>query len=69
MDMTKIKLNNTQDFITLLNELKEDEDTAVSFHNEETPKSLPCIAIHFYAYDVDYGSAYTIEFVYPSDFN
>jgi hypothetical protein len=67
--MTKIKLNNYMDFENLKTELKEDEGTEFSFQNEETPSSYPCIAVHYYTDDTDFGSLYSIEFVYPSDFN
>jgi hypothetical protein len=67
--MTKIKLNNTQDFKNLLTELKEDEGSQLSFQAEETPISFPCMAIHHYSNDTDIGSSYMIEFIYPTDFN
>lgn len=67
--MAKIKLNKTSDFEKLKIELKEDEGTEFSFQDEETPSSYPCIAIHYYSDDVDFGSAYHIEFVYFNDFH
>lgn len=67
--MTKIKLNNRRDFEILLNELKEDKGTELSFQNEETPSSFPCIAIHHHSDDVDFASVYKIEFVYFNDFH
>jgi len=67
--MTKIKLNNYMDFENLKTELKEDEGTELSFESEETPGSYPCLAVHYYADDNDFGSLYSIEFIYPSDFN
>jgi len=66
--MTKLKLANSQDFESLLNELKEDEGVALSFQNENIPNSFPCIAVHYFSDDVDFGHLYNIEFVYPSDF-
>ena len=67
--MTKIKLTTKQDFDTLLLELNEDTDTEVNFENENIPLSFPCIAVHHYADDSDFGSCYDVTFVYPSDFN
>jgi hypothetical protein len=67
--MTKIKLNNTQDFKNLLTELKEDEGSQLSFQAEETPISFPCMAIHHYSNDTDIGNTYMIEFIYTTDFN
>lgn len=67
--MTKIKLNNYIDFENLKTELNEDEGAEFSFESEETPTSYPCIAVHYYADDSHFGSLYSIEFVYPSDFN
>lgn len=67
--MTKIKLNNRRDFEDLIKELNEDEGIEVSFQGEEIPKSYPCIAIHQYSDDVDFGSVYNIEFVYYNDFH
>ena len=67
--MAKIKLNKTSDFEKLKIELKEDEGTELSFQDEEMPTSYPCIAIHHYSYDVDFGSIYNIEFVYFNDFH
>lgn len=67
--MAKIKLNKTSDFEKLKIELKEDEGTELSFQDEETPTSYPCIAIHHYSYDVDFGNIYNIEFVYFNDFH
>jgi hypothetical protein len=67
--MTKIKLNNYMDFENLKIELTEDEGNELSFQEEETPTSYPCIAIHHYSDDVDFGSVYHIEFVYFQDFH
>ena len=67
--MTKIKLNNYMDFENLKIELIEDEGNELSFQEEETPTSYPCIAIHHYSDDVDFGSVYHIEFVYFQDFH
>lgn len=67
--MSKIKLNNIQDFEKLLTELKEDEGTELSFQNEESPTSFPCLVVHHYSNDTDIGSTYLIEFIYPTDFN
>ena len=67
--MTKIKLNNYMDFENLKIELTEDEGTELSFQDEETPTSYPCIVIHHYSDDVDFGSVYHIEFVYFNDFH
>ena len=67
--MTKIKLNNYMDFENLKIELTEDQGAEFSFQGEETPESYPCIAVQYYADDTDFGSLYSIEFVYPSDFN
>ena len=64
--MTKIKLNNYFDFENLKIELNEDAE--FSFQNEGTPTSYPCIAVYYYSDDMDFGSLYSIEFVYPSDF-
>ncbi len=66
--MTKILLTNTRDYNLLISELKEDETTELSFEKEEKPAAFPCIAIHHYSNDLDMGSEYYIEFVYPSDF-
>ena len=67
--MTKIKLNNYMDFENLKIELNEDQEAELSFQNDEIPTSYPCIAVHYYTDDTDFGSLYSIEFVYPSDFN
>lgn len=67
--MTKIKLNNCMDFENLKIELNEDQESEFSFQNEEVPESYPCIAVHYYADDSHFGSLYSIEFVYPSDFD
>jgi hypothetical protein len=67
--MTKVKITNQQDLDSLLNELKHEKDSEISFQNEESPESFPCILIHHYSDDTDFGSLYNIEFVYPSDFN
>ena len=67
--MAKIKLNNYMDFENLKTELTEDESTELSFESEETPASYPCMAVQYYADDSHLGSLYSIEFVYPSDFN
>jgi hypothetical protein len=67
--MTKIKLNNYIDFEKLKIELNEDAGAELSFQNEESPTSYPCIAVNYYTDDTDFGSLYSIEFVYPSDFN
>ena len=67
--MTKIKLNNIRDFEDLIKELNEDDGTELSFQSEEIPTSYPCIAIHHYSDDTEFGSVYNIEFVYTSDFN
>ena len=66
--MIKIKLNNQKEFNLLIDELKEDEEASIHFENEPKPNSFPCIAIHNYAYNSDFGSSYQIAFVYPSDF-
>ena len=68
--MTKVKITDQQDLDSLMKKLKqEEEDTELSFQNEETPLSLPCIVIHHYSDDTEFGSVYNIEFVYTSDFN
>ncbi len=67
--MAKIKLNNYSDFENLKIELSEDDGAEFSFQNEETPASYPCMAVQYYADDSHLGSLYSIEFVYPSDFN
>ena len=67
--MTKIKLKNNLDFENLKIELNENQEAELSFQNDETPASYPCIAVHYYTDDTDFGSLYSIEFVYPSDFN
>jgi hypothetical protein len=67
--MTKVKLKNKKDFEDLIKELNEDDGTEVSFQSEEIPTSYPCIAIHHYSDDVDFGSVYNIEFVYFNDFH
>ena len=67
--MIKLKLTNLQEYKSLLKELEEDDDTSIHFENEMVPNTFPCIAIHNYAYDIDFGSSYQIAFVYQSDFN
>jgi hypothetical protein len=67
--MTKIKLKNKKDLEDLIKELNEDDGTELSFQSEEIPTSYPCIAIHHYSDDVDFGSMYYIEFVYFNDFH
>ena len=67
--MTKVKLKNKKDLEDLIKEIKQDEETELAFASEETPSSYPCVAIHHHSVDVDFGSVYNIEFVYPSDFN
>jgi len=66
--MTKLKLENKSEFESLLNELKEDE-IDITFKEESSPLSYPCIAIHLFVNDVDCGNFYNIAFVYPKDFN
>ncbi len=67
--MTIVKLKNKKDLEDLIKELNEDEGTELSFQGEEIPTSYPCIAIHQYSDDVDFGSVYNIEFVYFNDFH
>ena len=67
--MVKIKLTNINAFQSLLNALKDDIEIAVEFENESIPLSFPCIAVHYYSDDTDFGSSYQIAFVYQSDFN
>ena len=67
--MIKLKLTNLQEYKSLLKELEEDDDTSIHFENEMMPNSFPCIAIHNYASDTDFGSSYQIAFVYPTDFH
>ena len=67
--MTKTLLNNYLELESLFLELKADTDTPMTFQDENNPKSYPCIAVYIYADDVDFGSAYNIAYVYPSDFN
>ncbi len=67
--MTKVKLNNKKDFEDLINELNQDEEAELSFRGDNIPTSYPCIAIHHYSEDVDFGSVYSIEFVYFNDFH
>ena len=66
--MTKVKLSHLQDFENLLDALKEDGGIELSFQFEESPSSYPCIAIYHYSDDANFGSAYNLAFVYPSDF-
>lgn len=66
--MTKILLNNNQDFEALLIELNDENGVDLSFETESQPTSFPCILMHHYSIDVDFGSLYNIEFVYPKDF-
>lgn len=67
--MTKIKVINSIEYKTFIKELIGDDTIELSFHNEEAPQSFPCIIIHHYSDDVNFGSVYNIEFVYPTDFN
>ena len=67
--MTKVKLKNKKDLEDLIKKLSEDEGVELSFQSVKHPISYPCIAIHHYSEDVDFGSYFSIEFVYFTDFN
>ena len=67
--MTKIQLNNYMDFENLKTELTDDDGTELSFESEEAPVSFPCIAVHHYVHDIDFGGIYNIAFVYSDDFD
>jgi hypothetical protein len=67
--MTKVKLNNKKDLEDLIKQLSEDEGVELSFESVKHPISYPCIAIHNYSEDVDFGSFFSIEFVYFNDFH
>jgi hypothetical protein len=66
--MTKVKLKNKKDLEDLIKQLSEDEGVELSFESMKTPTSYPCIAIHHYSEDVDFGSFFSIEFVCLDDF-
>ncbi len=67
--MTKIKIINSKQYKAFIKDLIGDDTVELSFDNEEAPTSYPCIAIHHYSDDVDFGSVYHIEFVYFQDFH
>ncbi len=67
--MTKVKLKNKKDLEDLIKQLSEDEGVELSFQSVKHPTSYPCIAIHHYSEDVDFGSYFSIEFVYFTDFH
>ncbi len=64
--MTKVILTSSNDLKKLLLELQSDEDIDVVYENK--PLSYPCMAVHYYSDDVDFGGNYQICFVYSSDF-
>lgn len=66
--MPKIKLSNKIELETLLEGLRADSGTDITFVDKEPPIHYPCMAVYFYMEDIDFGNSYNMEFVYPSDF-
>lgn len=44
------------------------KDSGFDFENETKPNTYPCIVMHSFAEDLEFGNFYSIGFCYPNDF-
>lgn len=65
--MEKILLKNKDEWKALKKSLKG-ENTGFDFQNEKSPKKYPCVVLHHFAEDLEFGNVYGIGFCYLDDF-